>query len=433
MPPLLLGIDIGSSAVKAAVFHLGGDQLFATRVPCPSAGDFPPERWWEATIEAVRPLPLAEIVAAAICGRGGTNVFLDSSGSVCAPSWDDARAAPGVRAARDEFANTLSPQSLALLGKARWWHERHGPVTTAFAAKDFIAHRLTGQFTTDPASGGTLGRPIPPLLAASDPWSLAGIVTSQAAGLCGLPADIPVAVGWHDGAAATFGAGAAAAGVAPVTLGTNAVYRVVTTRIPPSLHKYWDLTPGLTVTGGDILNAGLAYAWARSLLGDPDPVSSAAGASGVLFLPQLSGRIAPDRNLAARAGWHGLQPSSTPADLLRAVLEGTAFSLRQVRDWLATHVLDATRTVATGGGAHNPIQAQVLADVLQQPVDVANCEEGCRGAALLGAVAAGIVSLEHARLATPAYTRYAPQPTSAAVYDEAYQRFLALQRATDGI
>jgi xylulokinase len=246
-----------------------------------------------------------------------------------------------------------------------------------------------------------------------------------------LPAGLPVAVGWHDGAAATLGSGAAAGGTAPITLGTNAVYRVVTTAIPAPLRKSWDLTPGLTVTGGDILAAGRAWAWAVSLFPGATISASTPGANGAIFLPQLSGRIAPGVNPSARAAWHGLDGNQAPADLLRAVGEGIAFSLRQVRDWLQANGLTAIRTVATGGGAHDPAQAQLLADVLQQSVLVATCEEGCRGAALLGAVAAGLMTIEEARTLLPRYVRYAPNAALAPVYDDGYARFLACQEATD--
>jgi sugar (pentulose or hexulose) kinase len=113
--------------------------------------------------------------------------------------------------------------------------------------------------------------------------------------------------------------------------------------------------------------------------------------------------------------------------------EGIAYSLRQVRDHLADGGLRALRTIATGGGAHDPVQAQLVADVLQQQVLVAECEEGCRGAALLGAVAAGLMELEAARTLAPACMRYEPDATTAAAYDAGYRRFLAVQAATDRI
>jgi sugar (pentulose or hexulose) kinase len=118
---------------------------------------------------------------------------------------------------------------------------------------------------------------------------------------------------------------------------------------------------------------------------------------------------------------------------VRAVGEGIACSLRQVRDHISAAGLAAERTVATGGGAHDAGQARIVAGVLQQPVAVARCEEGCRGAALLGAVAAGIIDVEAARLLDPGYDLFEPEPAHAAAYDAAYRRFLAVQAATDRI
>jgi sugar (pentulose or hexulose) kinase len=152
-----------------------------------------------------------------------------------------------------------------------------------------------------------------------------------------------------------------------------------------------------------------------------------------VFLPQLAGRIAPDLNREARGGFAGLDGRQTRSDMLRAVAEGIAFSLRQVRGHLNAGGLVAARTVATGGGAHDSAMAQVVANVLGEPVLVAHCEEGCRGAALLGAVAAGEIDLESARTLLPAYDLYEPDATTFAAYDAAYERFLRAQRALDAV
>lgn len=424
---LLAGIDIGSSAVKAGLFTLAGEQVAVSRVPCDSTGEMEPEGWWQATQEALGRLDVSGVVAAGVCGRGGTGVLLDEAGRVAAPSWSDGRAAETVRLVREEHP-ALSPQSLNLLGRACWARAERGVrVARAVSAKDYITWRLTGTWTSDPASGGSTGDACGVLTPASAPWSLNGATVPGGP----FPAGTAVAVGWHDGAAAAFGAGAAHDASAPVTLGTTAVYRVVARQLPPGLRKYWDLTPGLTVTGGDITGAGRAFAWAQTVLAGADAARSPAGSRGVTFLPQFSGRIAPDRNPSARGAWWGLDGSQAGDDLLRAVVEGTAFALRQVRDWLAGHGLKARRIVATGGGARNPLQLRVLADVLGEPVLAADVEEGCRGAALLGGVAAGLLDLERARQMAPAWQRIEPSEAGSASYREAFARFLAVQAAAD--
>lgn len=362
-----------------------------------------------------------------ICGRGGTNVFLDAACEPVAPSWDDQRHGEIARALRADRPE-LSPQAVNLLAKADWWCRNRANVEHACSAKDYVGFRLTGELATDPASGGAAAR-CGPLVPAREPWALLG----RTRGDNSIPSGVPVAVGWHDGAAATFGAGAALEGAAPITLGTHAVYRVVAKGLPEELRKYWDLTPGLTVTGGDILAGGRAFEWTRRLFPGADPGRAPAGANGVVFLPQLSGRIAPDVLRDARGGWHGLTPETSGDDLLRAVCEGVAFALRQVRDWLTSHGLTATETFATGGGAHNPVQAQILADVLGTKVNVARVEEGCRGAALLGAVAAGEMTLDQARALRPERVEYAPDPVLEGTHAHTFERFLRLQAATDSV
>ena len=429
---VLLGIDIGSSSVKAATFDLDGRQVDATRVPCDSAGEFEPGRWWTATEEAIGAIDCSSVLAASVCGRGGTNVLLDARGNVVAPSWNDRRAHAEYRELAAMHPG-LSRAAMNLLAKARWWERNHGPVSAAMTAKDFVVLRLTGAAVADPASGAGRGTGTAPLVAAQDPWALAGRVTPEVWRATQIATGTPVAVGWHDGAAAAFGAGASTPGTAVITLGTNAVYRIVTGAIPRGLPLYWDLTPGVTVTGGDITAAGTAMAWARALLPGASMQRSRPGAAGVTFLPQFGGRIAPDLKRDVRGAFHGLDGTQTADDMLRAVGEGIAYSLRQVREQLAAGGLRAERTIATGGGAKEPAQAQIVADVLQGPVLVAECEEGCRGAALLGAVAAGLIDLEAARTLAPSYRRFAPEPATAEAYDAAYRRFLAVQAATDRI
>ena len=430
MSGLFLGIDVGSSAVKAGLFAGDGRSKGAARVPCDSTGDFEPARWWEAIVAALRELDLDDVSAVGICGRGGTNVLLDASGAVIAPSRNDRRA-------HREFAElrathpTAGNAALSLLAKARWWTRHEGPVATAMTAKDYLVFHLTGKRVSDGASGGATLPGLEPLAPAKEPWAVAGTVAKEAADLTGIREGIPVAVGWHDGAAAAFGAGGAEAGTAVITLGTNAVYRIVVEELPAGLPRYWDLTPGLTVTGGDVTAAGKAMAWAMDLWPDADFAHSEAGANSAIFLPQFAGRIAPNVNQDARGAFAGLDGSQSPSDMVRAVAEGIAFSLRQVRAHLNAGGLEATRTVATGGGAHDPAMAQLVADVLGETVLVAKAEEGCRGAALLGAVAAGEMTLEEARTLKPEYHRYEPDATTSPAYDAAYERFLRAQRALD--
>lgn len=428
----LLGVDIGSSAVKAAVFGGDGRQLAVNSVDCPSPGEFDPARWWDAAAAAMRGLDLSGVAAAGVCGRGGTNVLLDSGGRVIAPSWSDRRASAEHGELRERYPD-IAGHSLNLLAEARWWERNHGPVAVAFTAKDYVNFLLAGSIAGDPASGAASEPGMEPLAPVRMPWERAGLVTAEAAALTGLNEGTPVAAGWHDGAAATFGAGASQAGTAVITLGTSAVYRVVTANIPEGLPRYWDLTPGLGVSGGDIPAAGRAMAWARALWPGARMEGSQPGANGLTFLPQFVGRIAPGVNREARAAFHELDGSQSAADMVRAVGEGIAYSLRQVRDHLAAGGLTAERTVATGGGAHDPVQAQIVADVLGEPVTVAQVEEGCRGAALLGAVAAGAMSLEAARTLAPQHIEYRPDAATRPPYDAAYDRFLAVQAALDTV
>ncbi len=179
----LVGIDIGSSAVKAASFDSAGRQQRVVRVECPSGGEFSPVRWWAAVCDVLSQVSDPGVEAIGICGRGGTNVLLDERHRVCGPSWEDGRAGAEVRLLKESEAD-LAPQSIQLLAKANWWRSRGKDVAAVCSAKDYAVFRLTGELVSDEASGGAWSMDAPrELLPAHFPWTRAG-VAKAVNGLC---------------------------------------------------------------------------------------------------------------------------------------------------------------------------------------------------------------------------------------------------------
>jgi xylulokinase len=178
---------------------------------------------------------------------------------------------------------------------------------------------------------------------------------------------------------------------------------------------------------------------ARLLGGSHDRLGAAAarvaaGCDGVIFLPQMNGRILPEPNLDARASFSGIRRGTGREHLYRSVLEGNAFALRATREALLAQGLPAGDIYLTGGGTRSPLWRQILAGVFGTPVRWAGVEEGCRGGAIFAAVAAGA----HGDVSTamPAMTGRGhsldPDATLMA-YDEVYQRFLRVRDALDHV
>jgi xylulokinase len=254
----------------------------------------------------------------------------------------------------------------------------------------------------------------------------------------GLQAGLSVATGAHDGAAAAIGAGAAFAGAHPVTLGTNTVYRILTAEASASANRFWTVLPGLTAYGADVTLGGYAVDWVVRLAGGThERLGSAAaqmapGAEGVVFLPQMGGRVLPEPSSGVAAAFSGLRRSSRREHLYRAALEGNAFALRAVREALLAQGLPEGPIYLTGGGTRSPLWREVLAAVFGSPVRWAGVEEGCRGGAICAAVAAGAFrDIEEAVGAMAGGAKLQEPGADAGRYEDVYRRFVAVREALD--
>lgn len=454
----LLGIDIGSTALKAAAFDSSGRQLAVTRRTYRGAeqGGL---SWWRTTARSVRELvshipPDTRIEAIGLSGRGGTSVLLDSRNRPLAPDQLALPASDAAFARAVELAGGMNgihgTRFLArLIDRYNLHPERLVDVARAMAAKDYVLYRLTGAFFTDPAS--SVGESWPAGVTASEelrsvrlpevrwPWALAGPLQPDAAKQLGLPAGLPVAVGAHDGAAATIGVGAASPGRHSVTLGTNTVYRIVAEGDARSDDRFWWLLPGVMVYGADVTLGGYALDWAASLFGRRKPplereaASIAPGSEGVTFLPQLAGRMLPSPNPDATATFSGMERWHRAGHLFRAVLEGNAFGLRAIREaLLADGSLEDGPICLTGGGAVSDLWRQMLADVFQRPVHWSGIEDGCRGAAVFAAVAAGMyMNITEAIEAMTQDVLMCEPSEASPLYEAPYARFQPLRGALD--
>lgn len=472
----LLGIDLGTTSVKAAVFAPDGARVAGatrrntTRRPAPGHAEQDPSDWWAGLRGAVADLraagALRDVTAVGLCAQVNTHLVTDGAGVPVHPAitWQDGRCA-GVAAT---LADRLAPADRARVrgglgtvdashpAARAAWLARHRPdawgrAERLLAPKDWMLQRLTNVAVADPLSSLGLVGPdgtyadwldllvpglsglLPPL---ADPATVAGETT----GAGGLPAGLPVAVGTMDAWSALLGGGIAAPGDAIDVAGTSEVLAmaarpgggapgVVTFPTWRGLHVH----AGPTQAGGD------AVTWASTALGVPVPdlltraATADAGSGGVLFLPQLAGERAPVWDPQLRGHWLGATFSTGPAALARAVLEGVAHAARHVLGPLeAAAGGPAAALAACGGGAASDLWCQVKADVLDRPLRrTAERDAGVLGAAMLAglAVGAGASVGELAARMVRVDREFVPDPRVRGRLDDAHGRYLAAQQA----
>lgn len=468
-----LGIDLGTTTCRCAVFDGEGRQIAAAlaetavHYPRPLWAEVEPDAWWAGAVRVLRAVFTGgavapeQIAAVGITGLMHAPILLDAAGQPVTPAmlWMDQRCAPQAEALQRQCeaagldtGRRISTTSSA--PKLRWLADER-PAVLAQAAhfmlpKDYLRYRLTGVAGTDPSdAGGTglfdrargewhnelvryCGLPASLLPSLRPATALAGHVSAAAAAETGLRPGTPVAMGAADTQCTLLGAGAVAADEVCLYLGTAAWLAF--------LGGGSDGRPAIRGFGATS-TTGAALRWLRDLLttvtGEDVPASYDAltreaaavppGAEGLLFLPHLMGERGPRADPLARGALVGLTLRHGRPQVVRAVLEGTAFHLRcLMEDRLAGR--QPTAAVVCGGAARSALWMQVLADVSNVPVRTPEVvEAGALGAAMLGGAAAGLLTVEEApaRMVRVA-NRYAPDPATAARYDALYARYAKL-------
>jgi xylulokinase len=491
--PYTIGLDVGTTSVKAVVVSQDGSAIataseeYDLSTPKPLWSEQDPAHWWRgskavlATLIATSPVPPAEIVAIGLTGQMHGAVFLDDHDQVIRPAilWNDGRTASQCA----EITRLVGAEKLiqitgnpALTGfqapKALWLRENepdnYARVAKLLLPKDYIRLMLSGDYATDASdAAGTLLLDL-----ASRDWSanildaigipyswlpeiyegpeVTGRLRPDIATELGLPVGLPVVAGGGDNAAAAVGTGIIREGIISSSIGTSGVLFAHSDNIllDPGgrLHTFCHAVPGAYHLMAVTLSAGGALQWLRNLLralpqGDTtlDYTSLVAlaqdippGADGLLFLPYLSGERTPHLDPLARGAFIGLTVRHTLGHLVRAVLEGVTFSLRDGLSIMQGLGLQIDEIRATGGGARSPLWSQIQADIFKRPIRNLVAEEGpAFGAALLAAVGANLFPDVGSAVATAVKTRQTIPPRSAQfpLYDRLYATYDTLYPA----
>jgi xylulokinase len=500
----LLGIDLGTTGVKAALFRANDGQVIASAFfdyplyhPQPGWAEQQPADWWKATIAAIRAcleeaashgvMP-DDVRGVGLSGQMHGVVLLDEQSMVLRPCiiWADQRSEPQCRwmtervgAAKliDYVSNPALPGFSA--PKALWVRDNEPSIfahaRTLLLPKDYIRYLLTGvkAMEISDAAGtclldvkrGEWSREVldaigfdlsllPPVVPAD---KICGTITAQVAQLTGLIEGTPVAGGGADNACGAVGNGVVRSGLALVSIGTSGVV-LADTDTPqvdrsgpvPRVHTFNHAVPHAWYLMGVTQSAGLSLRWVRDNIGLPESVMERwagvdayitlaqeaehvpPGSDGLLFLPYLQGERTPHLDAYARGGWIGLTASHNRRHLVRSVLEGVAFSLKDCFAIIQEQGLTLEQIRATGGGAKSPLWRQIIADVLCVELVTTNAQEGpAFGAALLAGVASGIYSsVQQACDATVRIVdRTEPQQATTPVYAYMYEQYRALYPA----
>jgi len=446
-----------------------------------------PEDWWRASYIAVRKaiaganLSAEEIACVGFSGQMHGAVMLDEQGSVVRPAliWCDVRTEKQCRDLTAKIGHqrliqlTCNP-ALAnfTLTKLLWVGENEPEnwkrVRAVMLPKDYVRFRLTGERATDLAdASGTLlldvahrrwspemleaaeidERLLPSLHESSD---VCGQISSKGAAETGLRVGTPVVAGAGDQAAGATGMGIVATGTVSATIGTSGVVFAATDRpaLDPRgrMHTFCHAIPGRWHVMGVTQAAGLSLRWFRDNFAvdssgaresydrlTAEAAKIPAGSDGLLWTPYLMGERTPHLDSSARGALVGLTASHTRAHVVRAILEGVAFSLRDTFTLFQEMDVPVTNIRLGGGGARSPLWRQIQADIYGRAVEIVEAEEGAAyGAAILAGVGAGMWSSVDAacHAAVRVASRVNPQPASVATLNASYSAFRRIYSAT---
>ena len=461
------------------------------RMPKPGWAEQDPQDGWQATLVAIRAaleqagLRGSDIAAVGFSGQMHGVVLLDKALAVLRPAliWCDQRSQPQCEAITEKVgAQRLiqwvsNPALTGFSAPKLLWVRDNEPRTFERAAhfllpKDFVRFRLTGEFATDVSdASGTLlfdvthrhwSREMAAALEidlkllprAYESPEITGEITTEAAVLTGLSAGTPVVGGAGDQAASAVGNGIVLPGLTSATLGTSGVIFSYTDapKLDPRgrIHTFCHAVPGKWHVMGVTQGAGLSLRWFRDNFGSSehwlarhidvdsyDIIIKQAekippGSDGLLWLPYLMGERTPHLDAHARGMWFGLTAAHTRAHLIRSILEGVAFSLRDSLEIFKQLDIPVEQIRASGGGSRSFLWREIQADVFGKELVTLQTSEGSAlGAALLAGVAAKIYSSvqESARQAIQVKERMSPRPENMRIYDRYYEVYRSLYPA----
>ncbi|MCI5919644.1 MAG: xylulokinase [Roseburia sp.] len=471
-----IGIDLGTSSVKLLLMDDNGkvrnivSREYPLFFPHPGWSEQRPQDWYKESIEGVKELlqgfDAKEVAGISFGGQMHGLVVLDEKDEVIRPAilWNDGRTTKEC----DYLNQTIGKEKLseyaaniAFTGftapKILWMRENEPEnfkrIKKIMLPKDYLAYKLTGTFCTDvsDASGMLLldvknrrwsdemceichiTKEMLPKVYES--YECVGTVKPEIAEELGLTANVKVAAGAGDNAAAAVATGTVGDGKCNISLGTSGTIFVSSKKFGVdennALHAFCDANGAYHLMGCMLSAASCNKWWNDEILQTKDYAKEQEqikklGENHVYYLPYLMGERSPYNNPNARATFIGMTMDTTRADMTQAVLEGVAFALRDSFEVAKKLGLKIERTKICGGGAKSPLWKKMIANILNIKVDVLETEEGpSLGGAMLAAVACG--AYENVEQAATQIVKVVetiePEPELAAKYEARYQQY----------
>ncbi|HIZ08841.1 MAG TPA: xylulokinase [Candidatus Eubacterium avistercoris] len=483
---LYIGVDLGTSAVKLLLMdEKGGIVNIVSReyplyFPNPGWSEQNPQDWYEQTMEGVKELTAScdktQVAGISFGGQMHGLVILDKEDRVIRPAilWNDGRTAEETDylnqvigkeklseyTANIAFAGFTAPKIL--------WVKKHEPenfekIAKIMLPKDYLAYRLSGCFCTDVSdASGMLLFDVKnkcwsesmmeichvrrdQLASIYESYEAVGTLKPEIARELGLPETVKVIAGAGDNAAAAVGTGTVGDGTCNISLGTSGTIFIASKKFGVdsnnALHSFAHADGYYHLMGCMLSAASCNKWWMEDILKTEDFAGEQAGIkkqgkNNVYFLPYLMGERSPHNDPSARGTFIGLTMDTTREDMTQAVLEGVTFGLRDSFEVAKSLGIQIERTKICGGGAKSPLWRQMVADIFNLKVDIIESEEGPGyGAAILAAVGCGEYASvqEAADKLVKVVKTIEPDPETAALYEEKYQKFRQIYPAVKGL
>lgn len=489
----ILGVDLGTSSVKASLLDLETHSILRESVelsvsyPDSFSAEQNPEDWWKGFCKLISQLrsrvgDLDKLSAIGLSGQMLGLVLLDKKGNPVRPCilWCDQRSYQEIEEIKEKVsleellkytANT--PLTGYWLPKILWLRKHEPPALSQtfkmLLPKDFLRLKLTGTFTTEVSDASStflfdvanrrwsekmidlfeINRDTLPQVVESP--EITGYVTPQASLETGLPEGIPVVGGGGDQSSGGIGLGVIHSGLVSCVLGTSGVVMAQTEEAKMDhqnrgLHSFCYSIPGKWFLMGCTLAAGGSYQWLfnslakldkdlsfdklNSLAGEINP-----GSKGLIFLPYLIGERTPHSDPNARGVFFGLSYEHDIRHMIRSVIEGVAFSQRESVEILKSFSLTAQKLTLSGGAARSPLWCQVMADVMDMEVETTNIEDpASTGAAFIAGVGTGAFASfsEVCENFIQPVEHYQPDKNNSQLYQALFEKYRALYQVLRG-
>lgn len=486
MQPFVIGIDMGSSGFKITLLDSDGKILskiqkaIVTNYPNPGWAEQNPQDW-EKTLQSMlaeildhQKIKTANISCIAISAATHTLVCLDKTGKPLRPAilWTDKRTINEVEWLRDNY-NELIVEKTLHAPNVNWtlpyllWIKKYEPqvwskIDKILMPKDYIRLQLTGIIATDFMDAhGTLllnvlkrkwskeictefGIPesILPDIFGSE--HIVGVTKHSSAKVYGLPSGIPVIIGTTDQACEALGTGTIKTGTALIKLATAGNVVVVTNKPypdPPAVYAYYNIKKNLWSTMSGTSSCAVSYQWIQNILCSSMPQNILpyskmdalasnipCGSEGLVFHPNFQGSLV-DPYL--KADFVGITPRHTTGHLLRAVLEGVGFSIKECINREEKLGVKADEFKIIGGGSKSKFWSQIICDIIGKKLVVPYEDDSSFGTALLAAVAIGFFNDLDESVKRCVKIKEALQPDSKnhEIYKTAFKFYLKTQEA----